>query len=198
MTEQEIYDSYKRRSTTGASAKRNPNRKIRMTYKNYKNTLMAVSIATAITVSGLIAGGSHLVDKMQDSMTIGQLHTDFRMEYIVPETHRTQDNQHYFYDYDDIARHLEEYGDFDIGVYLLVTDIGEYQTDRVMHYTNYDTVASFLERSGYKDLDDFKKTMEKKISIKHEMETDKEELKQMMEEHPVENQNEDIYGGGSK
>ena len=199
MTNQEIYDSYKKRSTTGASSRRNGNKKIRMNLKDYRKSLCSMSLATAIAVSGLIAGGSHLVDSMQKSMIINNLHRDFRMEYIVPETHRTEDHQNYYYDYDHIAQHLEDYEEFDVGLYLLETDIGEYQTNKVMNYTKYGTIDDYLEQKGYKDNNEFKKTMEKKIVLLNELEENKNELQEMMQPHQtIEDVMDNTYSGGSK
>ena len=192
--EHERYENYRRQSTTGASAKRDPNRRIRMKYSDYKKTIKTVAIATAITVSVVLAGTNMYAGTIHDRMTTGRMINDFHREYIAPETHRTNDNQHYFYDYFDIANRMEQMEDFDEGVYLLVNDIGEYQADRVLAYTDYDNFENYLNTHNYKDSDDFNKTMSKKIVLEEEIENKNNEIRNMLQDHTVTPQD-TTYGG---
>lgn len=194
--ERERYENYRRQSTTGASAKRDPNRRIRMKYSDYKKTIKTVAIATAITVSVVLAGTNMYAGTIHDRMTTGRMINDFHREYIAPETHRTNDNQHYFYDYFDIANRMEQMEDFDEGVYLLVNDIGEYQADRVLAYTDYDNFENYLNTHNYKDADDFNKTISKKIVLEQEIENKNNEIRNMLQNHTVTPQ--DITYGGNK
>ena len=194
----ELYNSYKNNSIIGGTSKRDPNRTINIKYKNYKRTITAVSLATAITVSGLIIGGEHLVNKIQNKITTGMLVRDFHFEYIAPETHRTDDNEHYFYDYDDIAKSMQESEDFQEAVYLLIKDLGEYQTDKVLQYTEYKDLNTFLETNNWKNQEAFIKDIEKRISLENDIKNEQRQLDKMFEKHNMLDNDENIYGGIKK
>ena len=93
---------------------------------------------------------------------------------------------YFFYDYDDIAKHLEEYGDFDEAVFLLNRDIGYYQTGQVLRWTPYESFTNYLEEKGYKDEDEFQDDMKKQIIMSIEIDEMREELFQMQAAHTSE------------
>ena len=190
-------NQYRKRSTSGSSARRDPNRRIRMKYGDYKKSLKITAIATAVAVSLAIAGGTHYVDKVKDNVYLGQMGQDFRTEYIVPETHRTNDNQHYFYDYMDIAHHMKESENFDELVYLLTATLGDYQADQVMVYTDYKGLDNYLEQHNFEDSKEFIKVMEEKVLAEKDIEEQAKEMNQMLEDHKIE-LNEKLITGGTK
>lgn len=188
------YETYKRNSISGSTSKRDPNRRIRMRYGDYKKTIKVTAIATAIAVSAALAGGNLYVNKVHDNFVIGRMERDFHAEYISPETHRTNDNQHYFYDYSDIARNMEGMEDYDEGIYLLVHDIGKYQADKVLAYTNYGNFDNYLTEHNYKDSKEFDKEMSRKILLEEQIEKNNIEINNMLKDNlPI--QEETIYGG---
>lgn len=172
----------KEQSLEGESGKRDPNRKIKMKLKDYKKTLAAVAIAASIATSVVIGGGSAVANHLNESMLVGSLISDFRQECIYKETHRTDDLQHYYYDYPDIATYIEGMEDFDLGVYLAYKSIGEHQTDQVMRYTNYRSFENYLETHDFDDAAAFDKAMKKQAALTAEVNQKQEELKQMKEE----------------
>ena len=195
--ERERYAEYRRRSTSGSSAKRDPNRRIKMRYSDYKRTLKATAIASAIAISLVLAGGSHYVDTIKDKMYLGQLAGEFKTEYIAPETHRTNDNEHYFYDYMDIAHHMKEAEDFDEKVYLLTATLGDYQADQVMVYTDYKGLDNYLAQHNFNDSEEFIKVMEEKTLAEKEMNEQAKAMNEMLEDHNVE-LNDRLITGGAK
>lgn len=188
------YETYKKASTTGSAAKRDPNRRIRMRYSDYKRTIKATAIATAIAVSAILAGGNVYVDKISKDITLGKMQRDFHIEYIAPETHRTDDNEHYFYDYSDIAYKMDNSENYEETLYFLVKDIGEYQANRVLTYTEYKDFDTYLATHNYKDEKDFDKTISKKILLEQEIDKKNVEINDMLKDHqPTPETN--IYGG---
>ena len=187
----------KEQSLEGESGKRDPNRKIKMKLKDYKKTLAAVAIAASIATSVVIGGGSAVANHLNESMLVGSLISDFRQECIYKETHRTDDLQHYYYDYPDIATYIEGMEDFDLGVYLAYKSIGEHQTDQVMRYTNYRSFENYLEAHDFDDAAAFDKAMKKHAALTAEVNQKQEELKQMKEEQSVKSDDpsEDQMGG---
>ena len=90
---------------------------------------------------------------------------------------------------------------YDEAVYYCEKNIGEYQTDQVMAYSNeYGGYQEFLEKNGYKNTKDFEKHIEKRIVLSNELKDKKEELQAMQDDHAqsqylVENDTYDLQGG---
>ena len=126
-----------------------------MTLSSYKKRLKKLAAAVALVTSVAVSCVPGAIKSVSDSWTVNKLMNDFHQEFVHPETHRTDDKEHFFYDYNDIARHLEEYGDFDEAVYLLNRDIGYYQTGQVLRWTPYESFTNYLEQKGYKDEEEF-------------------------------------------
>ena len=195
--ERERYAEYRKRSTSGGSARRDPNRKIKIRYSDYKRTIKAAAIAAAIAISLILVGGNHLVNDIQDKVYLGQLAKDFRTEYIAQETHRTNDNEHYFYDYMDIANHMEKSEDFDEKVFLLTATLGDYQADQVMVYTDYKGLDNYLAQHNFENSEDFIKVMEEKALAEKEINEQATEMNEMLDNHNIE-LNDQLITGGTK
>ena len=68
---------------------------------------LACLVAGGVTVSAMIAREFH-----QNSVITPHV-MSFHEHYVHPNTHRTWDNQNYYYDYEDIAKYLNtEHDDF--------------------------------------------------------------------------------------
>lgn len=187
----------KEQSMSGESGKKDPNRKIRMKYKDYKRTIAAVAIAASIATGVVIGGGAHVTNQLKDSFIVNSMCTDFRKDCISKETHRTYDLQYYYYDYPDIASYIESMDDYDLGVYLCHQTIGEHQTDQVMRCTDYRSYENFLEAHGYKDTKDLRKYATTIAVLTDEVDKKNEEIARMREEHPelIDESNIDKTGG---
>ena len=77
------------------------------------------------------------------------------------------------------------YDNIDEAVFLLVFDIGEYQADRVLSYTPYHSLESFLEIRGYKDTDDLRKKGKQMILLDDELKKKQQEFDDMKQEHEI-------------
>lgn len=192
----------RKNSISGNSAKRTKKTKVVMSKKVYHNRMKALFVAGAITAGVVLGAGSNLVSTYQDNLVVGGMVEEFRTNVINKDTHRTDDNEHYWYDYSSIHNKMEEnYDNYDEAVYYCEKSIGEYQTDQVMAYSNeYGGYQEFLEKNGYKDTKDFEKHIEKRIVLSNELKDKKEELQAMQDDHAqsqylVENDTYDLQGG---
>ena len=195
---------------------RDNDRILKIRLSNYLRRLKKIVGATAVSVALLVGAGigvgSYAVDHIHDSYIVSQYASEFRKDCINPETHRTNDNQHYFYDYSDIADYCEEMGDFDLGIYLFYKNTNAYQTGRVLDYTPYDSLDAYLAAHHWVDPDDWEKDMNRKIVLSYENNKNLEELQKMAFEHQTGKDGETVianpgdlqqnpdgtYGGGQK
>ena len=187
-------DAFRRNSMSGESGRRTGEKKIKMTLSAYKMRLKILAVAVAAATSVAFSCVPGAIKSVSDNWTVNKLMNEFHITYVTPETHRTDDNEHFFYDYDDIAAHLEEYGDFDEAVYLLNRDIGYYQTGQVLRWTPYESFTNYLEEKGYKDEEEFQDDMKKQIIMGIELQEMREELHQMQAAHTSEYDS-STYGG---
>ena len=164
------------------------------------NTEFTVRLITGIIISilagfVLIGGISSGIHTIQDNMVVGSMVHQFHIDCIAPETHRTMDNEHYYYDYDDIAHYIETMGDFDIGLYLFNQNTNDYQTERVLQYTDYETMDEYLGLHNWESTDQWRDDMRNRILAQQEISNHQAELAQMNEEHHLEDSQVTTLGG---
>ncbi len=97
---------------------------------------MVMTTAGALTIE---KGIPAIKEALSVSYELGQDYGNFRDEYIVPNTHRTEDSNHYlFYDYKEIAKGLSEYGDkdFDKNLYYCLQDLDTKNVDEILDYVD--------------------------------------------------------------
>lgn len=192
---EETYGNYKKASLSGGTGKRKKEI-IKISLETYQNNLKKIAIASAITVSLAIAGGMHLVDNIKDSMVINNMAYQFQVDVISPETHRTDNNQFYFYDYNDIADRIEAMDNPDLGYYLFYKNTGTYQTDKVLQQTRYGGFEEYLTTHNYEDEKEFSKTMEKVAIATNQIQENMENIDEIQSEHTKDsNKQEGTYGG---
>lgn len=190
----EDMEAIRRNSMSGESGRRTGDKKIKMKLSTYKMRLKVLAVAVAAATSVAFSCVPGAIKTVSDNWTVNRLMNEFHMTYVTPETHRTDDNEHFFYDYDDIAAHLEEYGDFDEAVYLLNRDIGYYQTGQVLRWTPYESFTNYLEEKGYTNEEEFQDDIKKQIIMGIEIQEMREELHQMQAAHTSEYDS-STYGG---
>ena len=146
MDNRNYYDQIKRNSLNGERSRysdrvehfddnevRRRKKKIRI---NVKKLLISCIVAgTIITGSGYVVSEvvPHEVNMIQANYQIAEEQRDFSKEVINPNTHRnTNDTSTFWYDYQGIADGLEEYDDYDMGLYYCLNDLGPKHTDKVL------------------------------------------------------------------
>lgn len=182
-------------SLSGESGRRTREKYVRMKLKDFKKRLAVFAATIAVATSLLIGGISNGIHAIQDNMVIGSMVHQFHIDCINPETHRTMDNEHYYYDYDDIAHYIENMGDFDVGLYLFNRNTNDYQTERVLQYTDYETMDEYLALHNWESTDQWRDDMRDRILVQHEVNDRQAELAQMNEEHRLEDAQVTTLGG---
>ena len=143
------------------------------------------ALALACMITGGISVGvvSNVVETIHNNAIVNEQTYSFAKEVIYPNTHRTYDNQGYFYDYDDIADAIMADGkDFSNELYKAYSYLGEGQTNRVMKYTDYNSVEEYAKKSGFDDVDAWSKSERSKIILNDEVNSKKAELDAMHRE----------------
>lgn len=196
--DRERYENLKKRSKNASKGHKKKDYKIQMRLSDYVKSLKIVGGACVISTLLAIGVGHQMIDNIKDAMVINSLVQDFNSEVIQPEAHRTNDNKNYFYDYQDIANYLNKMDDFDTGVYLLNSNIGDYQTGLVLGYTSYDSFTHYKEVKGYESTEDFRDNVRKKILLTEDIKEKEQELADMNSERNNEIESIEIGNGGQK
>ncbi len=155
MDSQRYYDEIVERSCRGNRVKAEerkamvPRERLIKAQKRYRINLKKVLISGIIAGMVLSGGFALTVDKVapaihesyQVSQEIGDNYDGFREQYVSPNTFRTQDANHYlWYDYQEIAKGLSEYGDkdFDMNLFYLLEIMDSKNVDEVLNYAKKD------------------------------------------------------------
>lgn len=190
------YTNMRNNSLNGSTVHRNRKRVVKMRLSDYiKRMGIVAGVSALIAVAGVNLAGE-AIDKFSSKIELAKMASDFRVEAINPNTHRTDDNENYWYDYGNIANEIEDFDDnLGVGIYFCLRDLGEVQTERVMQYTEYETLDKYFETANYKDKDEFKDKIEQEILLSNELDEKQAELLRMQAEHRVIT-NEDIMVEG--
>lgn len=175
------------RNSTGSNgqAQRERARVIKAQQRRQERQRRLVAFALACMITGGVAVGtiSHVAETMHNNSVVYSQTSSFRRDVIGPNTHRTMNNEYYYYDYDDIADAIMADGkDFSTELYKAYANLGEYQTNRVMKYTDYSSVEDYVKANGYKDIKEWSKAERKKIVLNDEVSSKRAELDEMHKE----------------
>ena len=174
----------KEKSLNGSSGTRKQSNIIRIKKDKFKRAVAIYTLAIALATGTIIGGGSKVVHNIQDGLVVSEMVFDFQRDCINHETHRTLDNEHYYYDYNDIIRYIEENEeDFDVGVYLFYRNTSEYQTERLMQSSTYHSMDQYLQEHHYESFSDWAEATRKKAVLMHEVDEREQELQDMAQEH---------------
>ena len=189
----------KRQSLEGSSGTRTREKVLKIKKKKFMTALKVYTATIAVCTGLVVGGGSHVIHNIQDNLMIGEMVGNFQADCINHETHRTLDNEHYYYDYGDIVRYIEENEeDFDTGVYLFYRNTSEYQTGRLMEYSSYGSMDNYLREHNYSDFNQWRDTTRQKIILMNEVDEREQELQNMASEHQMSETAPEEQLGGAK
>ncbi len=97
---------------------------------------MILTTAGAVTIE---KGIPAIKEALSVSQELGSNYDSFDDEYIVPNTHRTEDGNHYlYYDTKEIAKGLSEYGDkdFDKNLYYCLQNLDSKNVDEILGHVD--------------------------------------------------------------
>lgn len=173
------------RNSTSRDVQRDRARVIKAQQRRQERKRRLAALAAACMIAGgvFVAGVGEVVETFQENVIVYEQMSEFRQEAIYPNTHRTMDNQHYWYDYAKIAKELEEDGkDFSSRLYMAYSYMGEFQVNRVMEYTDYANVEAYVKAKGFEDIDAWKKSEREKLILQGEINERTSELDAMHRE----------------
>ena len=179
-----LYADLERRTLSERSKERTRIRREKMAMEELK--IRTYKIAGAIAISGILAFtlATNVIESLQDQIYLSSLSSTYQAQVIGPETHRTNDNEHYFFDYIDIAKKVEQSDNVDQSIYFVERNIGEYQTNLVLEHTGFKSLDNYLRMRGYDSIDEFEKDMSKRLVLEGKQSENENELKRMSEQHP--------------
>ena len=133
----------------------------------------------------LIAAITSSVISMGNALNPDYINDSYRAGYtaVSGETHRTSDNEGYWYDYDDIARNYDEKYDFDSWVYGAYHNVGWNEHSRI---SCMDELFDRLEDRGITEFDSFLEYCEAKgvcIEKKGKLVIDTKEFSNIIEDY---------------
>ncbi len=110
-------------------------RYVKMSKETYvarlKATFIAGAMIAVLATSALVYGGHALSENLNESKIVREEISSYS-QLVNNETHRTDDNQHYFYDTYDIASELtSDQENIDKGIYGVYSNIGYNETNKI-------------------------------------------------------------------
>lgn len=155
------------------------------------NEKVLVQRLKALGLACLVAAGiaitSKTVEGFKENSVISPYTMSFHQNVVSPNTHRTYDNQHFFYDYEDISEYLTVEGaDFSKRLFIATRSLGEYQVNRVLEYVpGVGSVQSYVEKNGFEDIEEWKESEIKKFLLEDEISKDSGKLNEKQAELDV-------------
>ena len=149
--------------------------------EEFLQKIIALGVSAAV-LGGVTTGAIiNAIDIFNENAIVYSAEKDFSRNVIQPNTHRTDDLQNYFYDYEDIAKSITGEGkDFSNQLYLTYSDLGEYQTNLVLEKTGYNgSLGEYATDAGYESIEDWSKAERGKIILGAEVDEKNAELADM-------------------
>lgn len=139
-----------------------------------KEVLRRIKYASSVVlVSAGINMAGHMISETADNLTLRYAENDFWDEAIEPNMHKTDDGQHFYYDYSEIGDYVENMDDKLEGVYFLEKNMSAH-VDEVLQYTSFENLEKAIETSGYENLDEFMDYYKKQVLLNIESDKVKE------------------------
>lgn len=174
------------RSTNGSRTKAKP----KVVKVNADRAKVAITVLCTLCImigGGLTAAGINAVNDIQENQILYSYSSEFRSNAISNNTHRTQNNKYYYYDYDDINDYMAREGaDYSQEAYLAYRNLGEHQMDRLFSEGDgehkIDSLQEFAESEGYATVDDWAQAEREQLLAEHKIKESQAELKAMTDE----------------
>ena len=202
VTDDEIREYYNRmlhQSTEPRSTKRRMTvGEIRRdTFNKMCKTVLPLVLAVGVGLGSLGTSiAFKTIDNFDNNRYLGDQVHKFRTEFIAPNTHRTQDNNGYWYDYQEIAKGIAESPNQDEAIYFCYENIDSLQTGKVIDNLGYDSFMSYIQSKGFDTVEDYSKFMKKEVSLRHETAAEMDELEEMVSGHDITESIDDYSLGG--
>ncbi len=176
------------RSMSGSPSRRNPNRKMKMTYRDYRNRLIAFGVSISVA-TGLLIGltGSH-IRKMSDERALKMIRNDFK-ESVMANLGDSSEER---------AKYLKSAGEFNRNLYLMYDEIGSDAIDNVLSHTYYGSLEEYLKAHHWDNPDEWSSDMLTILLVQSDINQKQSQLDQMTDEHQFDTKDEETTYGGAK
>lgn len=126
-------------------------RYVKMTKEAYiarlKTTFLAGAMIAVLATSALVYGGHAISENLNESKIVRE-ETSSYSQLVNKETHRTDDNQHYFYDTYDIASELtSDQENIDKGIYGVYMNIGYNEGNKIEQMNDVISSVDFEKKA---------------------------------------------------
>ena len=186
-------------STTGTRTKNKP-RVVKVYAERAKAAIIALCCVCVVAASGITVGTINAINEFKENHVISQYSQEYREAAIGHNTHRTWDNQHYYYDHadvhDDGMDYLQQEGVLsasgslkedtaeDLSVYFAYRNFGENQMKKFFNENGYscDTLAEYVQQEGFSSVEEWAEKQGDKVILLDKAKNDGLELQQMIED----------------
>ena len=187
------------KSTNGSRTHNKP-RVVKVYAERAKAAIIALCCVCVVAASGITAGTINAINDFKEERIVSQYSSEYRQEAISNNTHRTQNNQYYYYDHadvhDDGMDYLQQEGVLsasgslnedtaeDLSVYLAFRNFGEKQMEKFFDENGYscDTLEEYVHREGFKSIDEWAEKQKDKIILLDHAKNEGFELQQMIDD----------------
>lgn len=177
--DKETYENMLKKSTSGNSSKNTPKRKDKVNYSRIKKSMIAMCCAGTIFGAVTVEGAHAISKSISENMDVSAAANDFKAQVISVNTHRTDDKQGYWYDYNEINNNIND--DQDLYLCYLSMD-RNYFNELLSNRDDFHSLDEYLEQHGYENEKDWKKQSFKKVALASEIENKQTELNLMQDD----------------
>lgn len=174
-------------STRGLREQSKPKYRKKIPLKKFVTAISKFCLTCVVigTIAGSIItnGITKFKDNLYASALAQESSYEFKTEVISPNTHRTNDLQNYWYDYNEIAKNIET----DQDLFYAYDNLGKAYTDKLLenNIDAYSSVDDFLSKKGYESTAEWRQAATKQIVLEKEIEEKQGELDAMMQDSQI-------------
>ncbi len=188
-----------RNSTTGSRTRNKP-RVVKVYADRAKKAIIALCLTCIVAASGITVATINGVNEFRENAVIAGYSREYRSEAIGHNTHRTWDNQHYYYDHADVhndgidylqqdgvlsaSGHLNEETAEDLSVYFAYRNFGEAQMKKFFNENGYScsTLEEYVKQEGFETIDEWAEKQGDKVLLLDKAKNEGMELQQMLDD----------------
>lgn len=187
------------KSTNGTRTENNP-RIVTIYAGMAKKAIIALCCICVVVASGITSFSIDKINDFREDRLISQYSSQYRREAIGHNTHRTQNNQYYYYDHADVhddgmdylqrdgvltaSGSLSEDTAEDLSVYFAYRNFDEKQMEKFFDENGYscDTLEEYVHREGFKSVEEWAEKQGDKVILLDKAKNDGLELQQMFQD----------------
>lgn len=178
------YNHLREKSISGSSGIRERITE-KISVEKFKKALKVLAIAGFICV-GAVAYNK--VDEIIENYSIiEQTVSDYEDKIITPNSDRAIDPDSIITHYNEeaIAEDLKKCDNFNEALYAIYDKLNEKETNKILGYTEYKNLDTYIEKESYKNIEAWKDYTKKKIILERKNEENEQELEKIEKEYKI-------------